>query len=169
MSDGEMQDSVPQTHGLFIEDNVPGTWLKVAWQGRRPRGWLRWATTTSMSIGVGVWINVLLVAIAMLVANASQRGDAELLAVMTVLGLFLLLGAASIAGSLRGYPERNRLFLGCHGYGLAWPCCGRSEDTATPSRDRGTHSQSFGQVASQSTFRTAPHRRLARIPLGCHG
>lgn len=103
MSDGETQDLMQPTNGLFIEDHVPETWLKLAWQGRPPRGWLRWATTTAMAIAVGVWINVLLVAIDLFFANVPQRGDAEILAVMTVIGLFMLFGAASLAGSLTGY------------------------------------------------------------------
>ena len=49
---------------------------------------------------------------------------------------------------IRGYPKRNSLFSGCHGHGFAWSCFCRSEDTATPSRDRGTQKPHFARVAA---------------------
>ena len=51
---------------------------------------------------------------------------------------------------LRGYPERNDLFSGCHGHGFAWQCFCHSKDTATQSRDRGTQSHRFDQDAANA-------------------
>ena len=52
--------------------------------------------------------------------------------------------------SVRGYPERNSLFSGCHGQGFAWSCFCHSEDTATQNPDRGTQSLRFGQDAANA-------------------
>ena len=65
------------------------------------------------------------------------------------------LRAAFDLARLRGYPERKGLFSGCHGHGFAWPCFGRSEDTATPSRDRGTQNTIHKTVAAIPSSRTA--------------
>ena len=58
---------------------------------------------------------------------------------------------------LRGDPKRNRLFSGCHGHGLAWPCFGRREDAARQSRGRDTQNRIHKPVAANSSFRTASH------------
>ena len=54
--------------------------------------------------------------------------------------------------SLRGYPERNDLFSGCHGHGSAWPCFCCREDTATQNRDRGTRGQPLEKVPANQLF-----------------
>ena len=58
--------------------------------------------------------------------------------------------------ALRDYPERNRLFSGCHGHAFASPCFGRGEDTATQSRDRGTHNLTHDPVTANPYSRTTP-------------
>ena len=48
--------------------------------------------------------------------------------------------------------EKKRPIFRCHGHGLAWPCCCRSEDTAMQSHDRGTQETLMGLVIDWSSF-----------------